>query len=265
MLEQATKQQIEVVQMPTTSDINALRIKRFKQQITDVCETHDLTEFSQLLAAYAEETGKPFDIIAAALANIGQQGRPFLAKDRPKREQRQRRDGKSRRQFEREESVESSGRRNHGANRRPRKMGPPASGMTRFRIDVGRADGVQPRNIVGAVANEAGIEGSHIGPIQIYDSYTILDLPKEMPGDVYQSLSRTRILGKPLRLTLASKADEGKSSGPKGHFKDKRTGKSRKKSSGGKRVSAGKPEKNRKLKSIGKRKKSNSPAIHTVV
>ena len=74
--------------------------------------------------------------------------------------------------------------------------------MQRYRIEVGRRDGVKPGNIVGAVANEAGIDGEFIGPIKIYDSFATVDLPEGMPGDIYQSLSKTWVSGKQLQISV---------------------------------------------------------------
>ncbi len=90
LIERATKQPIEVVQPPTTDDINAMRVKRFKQRIDQVTSARDLSMFKELIAEYAAESGKPLEMIAAALAQIGQQGRPFLLKDQPNRKQRDR-------------------------------------------------------------------------------------------------------------------------------------------------------------------------------
>ena len=81
--------------------------------------------------------------------------------------------------------------------------------MTRYRIEVGREDGVSPRNIVGAVANEAGIESQFIGPIKIYPFFSTVDLPEGMPKDIYQTLQRTWVVGKQLRL----RPDRGPGSG----------------------------------------------------
>ena len=85
LIEKATNQPIEVVQPPTTDDINAMRVQRFKQRIDQVTSARDLSMFKELIAEYAAESGKPLEMIAAALAQIGQQGRPFLLKDQPNR------------------------------------------------------------------------------------------------------------------------------------------------------------------------------------
>ena len=174
-IERATKQKIDIVQLPTTDDINQLRIKRFMQTITDTTASQDLTMFKDLINLYAEESGKPMELIAAALAHINQQGRPFLAKDRPQRSSREDRKKNRSDREHRDGSGESGGRRRKEMKRKPRQVGPPQAGMERYRIEVGKRDGVRPGNIVGAVANEAGIDGDFIGPIQIHDFHSTLE------------------------------------------------------------------------------------------
>ena len=236
-IERVTNQKIEIVDLPTTDDINQLRVKRFEDRITDVISQHDLTLFKKLIDRYSNETGKPLEMIAAALAHLNQQGRPFLEKDRP---QKKRRDkdhwsedepkGRSRRG---EDGVESRDSRS-SRPRKPRRSGPPEAGMQRYRIEVGRRDGVRPGNIVGAVANEAGIEGEFIGPITINDSYSTIDLPDGMPTDIYQSLRRTRVVGKPLQIKLQDgKRGEGSSEeGSRPRGQERRRGPAKGKSRG---------------------------------
>ena len=91
---------------------------------------------------------------------------------------------------------------------------------------MGRRDGVKVGNIVGAVANEAGIDGEFIGPIKIYDSYSTVDLPEGMPRDIYQTLRRTRVVGKQLRLTQvdAKAGDARPRRGNKSHRQAKFSG-----------------------------------------
>lgn len=79
--------------------------------------------------------------------------------------------------------------------------------MERFRIHVGHEHGVTPREIVGAIANEGGIEGRYIGRIQIYDDHTTIDLPEGMPDDVFQTLSRTRVCNQALQIARMSAAE----------------------------------------------------------
>jgi ATP-dependent RNA helicase DeaD len=108
----------------------------------------------------------------------------------------------------------SDGRRPREANREPGRLmmdgrgprgerppGPPEGHMERFRVEVGWRDRIKPGNIVGAIANEAGLNGKAIGRIQIFDTHSTVDLPKGMPEDVFQGLRQLRIMNKPLQIS----------------------------------------------------------------
>ncbi len=103
------------------------------------------------------------------------------------------------------------GDKDRGGKKRDRHFGPPEPGMNRYRIAVGRRDGVGPGNIVGAVANEAGIAGEQIGPIQIHESYSTVDLPENIPADIFESLQQTRIAGRSLNMRPARESDQRQS------------------------------------------------------
>jgi ATP-dependent RNA helicase DeaD len=95
--------------------------------------------------------------------------------------------------------------RNDNADDRARPLREhPDVPMERYRIHVGHADGVTPREIVGAIANEADMEGKYIGHIRIYDDYTTVDLPDGMPRDVFEILKKTRVCNKPLKIERAN-------------------------------------------------------------
>jgi ATP-dependent RNA helicase DeaD len=70
-----------------------------------------------------------------------------------------------------------------------------------FRVEVGHTHGVKPGNIVGAIANEAGLEGKHIGHVDIRDDHTFIDLPEGMPRDIFRSLQKVRVVGQELRIS----------------------------------------------------------------
>lgn len=220
-IERVTRQSIEVVARPSAADINAARIARFKQKVGTVIEQEDLTFFTELLQEYAAESGQSFEQIAAAMAVMQQNGRPFLAEDRPRREKNMRREerGQDRRERGRsdrfQDRFQDRDRDNRQRSPRPqRRAGRVEAGMERYRIEVGHDDNVKPGNIVGAVANEGGIEGEFIGPINIYDNYSTIDLPEGMPNDVYNVLRQVRVAGKPLQLKKATESDNhGDSSG----------------------------------------------------
>jgi ATP-dependent RNA helicase DeaD len=239
-IEQATRQPIEPLQLPSTETVNDKRIADFKQRITDALAAGELDFLQSLVEQYQQEHDVPAVEIAAALARlvIGEQPlllppEPERARERPPRREwrerndrrgalrRDQRDDQSERQrpwqadagqaarpgrranrgFERGERHERRPR-NHdqGGDQRPQRAGPPAQGMERFRIEVGRDDGVKPGNIVGAIANEAGLEGRYIGRIDIRDDHSILDLPAGMPKELLQHLKKTRVCGRPLAI-----------------------------------------------------------------
>ena len=70
-----------------------------------------------------------------------------------------------------------------------------------FRLEVGHAHGVKPGNIVGAIANEAGLEGRHIGQVDIRDDHSFVDLPEGMPKDIFRGLKKVRVAGQELRIS----------------------------------------------------------------
>ncbi|MEY6432209.1 DbpA RNA binding domain-containing protein, partial [Thioalkalicoccus limnaeus] len=76
-----------------------------------------------------------------------------------------------------------------------------------YRVEVGRQDGVSPREIVGAIANETGLDGRYIGRITIRDDHAFVDLPDRLPPAVFEHLQRIHVCGKPLRPTRAEGAD----------------------------------------------------------
>jgi ATP-dependent RNA helicase DeaD len=216
-IERTTKQTIEIVQPPTAGDINAIRIKRFTQKISEAAAAagDDLKFFEEMITKFSEESETSVVTIAAALAQIGQNGRPFLAKDRAPRKEFDRNDRQDNRgergNAERGKSTPRPGGDASRGRSDNRQLGPPEAGKDRYRIAVGWNDGVKVGNIVGAIANEGNIGGEHIGPIKIHDSYATVDLPAGMPLEIFNTLKRTRVAGKPMEMILAND-DRGESS-----------------------------------------------------
>ena len=91
-----------------------------------------------------------------------------------------------------------------------KKRGPNSIAFETFRIEVGHVHGVKPGNIVGAIANEAGLEGRHIGQVDIHEDHSFVDLPEGMPKEIFRSLKKVVVLGQELHITYASgKAGDG--------------------------------------------------------
>jgi ATP-dependent RNA helicase DeaD len=203
-IERATKQKIEEMGLPSTEVINNKRISRFKQNITDTLASEELSFFSQLLEQYQQEHNVSALEIAAALAKLVQGDTPLLMQnlpkksfdsreDRPQREDRpsRDRDDRSRREDRPERDRKPKRAFGTGANIE----------METFRIEVGHAHGVKPGNIVGAIANETGIDGDHIARIRIEDDYSTVELPAGMPKELLEELKRIRVAGQLLNIS----------------------------------------------------------------
>ncbi len=103
--------------------------------------------------------------------------------------------------------------------------------MDTYRIEVGRQHRVKPGNIVGAIANEAGLDFQYIGNIDIQQHYSLVDLPKDMPEDVFLDLKQTRVMGQKLNISMTEKKPgpaRGKPNRAKGRKKPESRPKKRK-------------------------------------
>jgi ATP-dependent RNA helicase DeaD len=190
-IEKATRQKIELMELPSTEIINDKRVANFFQRITDMHATEQWQAFLPLLEKYQNEHNLPALEVAAVMAKLMQGNEPLLLKDKPIKE-------KIRERTERTERKKFKGKD------KPRKSHSDAN-METFRIEVGRRNNINPGNIVGAIANEAGIDNEFIGRINIYDDYSTVDLPTGMPNDVFNELKRVRVANRPMNISRFSK------------------------------------------------------------
>jgi ATP-dependent RNA helicase DeaD len=194
-IEKATRQKIELLELPSTEMVNNRRIAAFKQKITDTLAVGELSFMQGIVEQYREEHNVPSVEIAAALAKMTLGDQPFLLQADPPRKAPRDKDAKS-----------------HGERRAPRegkKRGAPAADMERFRIEVGHVHGVKPGNIVGAIANEAGLDGRHIGAIEIEAEFSLIDLPVGMPREVFRDLKKVWVCGQQLKISRLGSGTEG--------------------------------------------------------
>jgi len=198
-IEKATRQKIDIMDLPSTELINDKRIAKFQQRITDTLANEDLGLFSQLIEQYQQKHNVPAVEVAAALAQLLQGDTPFLLQNKPQRKT--------------DNSWNKEERKPHKKHERTsRKEAPPEEGMTRYRIEVGHNHKVKPGNIVGAIANEAGIDSQHIGRINIHDDYSLIDLPEGMPRAIFNDLKKVWVSGRQLKIShLAKERSSGKS------------------------------------------------------
>ncbi len=212
-IERATNQPIEVMSLPSVDVVNDQRLVRFKQRITDTLARDDLAPYQALIEAYEGEHGVPVRDIAAALARLVQGDAPLLLAPDPvqsdRRPERFERDQGGRDPHQRKPFA---GRQDGGPERptRPRAPRQSDAAMTTYRIEVGHQHGVRPGNIVGAIANEAGLDSGAIGRIDIRGAYSLVDLPGDMSGDALEHLRNVWVSGQRLRIRAwEDRAEDG--------------------------------------------------------
>ena len=183
-IEKATKQSIEPMQLPTHADIADRRIAQFKAKISETLENQDLSFFQGLINSYQQESQSSPESVAAALAYLVQLDRPLLPPE--PQEHRVKKREKSQRRTPLDSHIK----------------------MESYRLEVGSELGVRPKNIVGAIANESGLESGYIQDIQIFDHHSTLDLPEGMPPDVLRHLRKVKIFGEPLKISLLNRSEK---------------------------------------------------------
>ncbi|QTV79688.1 DEAD/DEAH box helicase [Microbacterium sp. NIBRBAC000506063] len=195
-IEKATRQTPTQMQLPSTEDVNVTRLARFDDAITAALEeTARIEAFRDIVAHYVRNHNVPEGDVAAALAVVAQGETPLLLNpdDDPlakavEADGRPRRDAKER--AERGPRTERRGRGDYAP----------------YRIEVGRRHRVEPRQIVGALANEGGLGRDDFGAITIRPDFSIVELPVNLDAVVLDKLQGTRISGRLIEI----KPDRGR-------------------------------------------------------
>ena len=197
-IEKATKKPITLMELPSGATVTKHRIDQFTAQITTtLAEQADLSFFNDLLAEYSHKNDVSPEQIASALAYLLQRERPLQVKFTDVKPERGSRDRDDRGNRDRDDR---GGRDRGGREDRPRRERD--ENMDRYRIEVGRNHEARPGDIVGAIANEAGIESRYIGHIKLHDEFSTVDLPVGISKDVIAKLKKVRVRNRPLEITL---------------------------------------------------------------
>ena len=195
-LERATGQPIEPMEVPGNTAINQGRLDRLHKRLSEAAhQERPNAEEGALLKELLQRIGTELELspdqLAYATLSMAIGPEPLL------------------RQQGDDEWIHNNQRRDRDrGDRRERRSDRPArapeENMLRYRVEVGHRDRVKPGNLVGAIASETGLQGRAIGRIQIFDNHSLVDLPKGMPEDVYNSLRRLRVMNRELQISLAS-------------------------------------------------------------
>ena len=197
-LERATGQPIEAMEVPGNTAINQGRLDRLRKRLSDAAQSQrpDADEaalLQELMQRVATELELSPEQLAMAALNLAIGPDALLRKGDDDWIQNTRRNDRD--------------RDRHSGDRRERRERParaPEENMQRYRVEVGHRDRVKPGNLVGAIAGETGLQGRMIGRIQIFDNHSLVDLPKGMPEDVFNSLQRLRVMNRELQISKAS-------------------------------------------------------------
>jgi ATP-dependent RNA helicase DeaD len=196
-LEKANGVALEEMRLPSVDDVNTTRLARFDDQITQALEARPRIErFREIIAHYVQEYDVPEVDVAAALAVVAQGDEPLLLSPEPDPPARP----------PRPDRADQGGR-----DRGPR-VTRDGSPLATYRIAVGKRHRVEPRQIVGAIANEGGLRRQDFGAITIRPDFSLVELPAELPAETWDALRATRISGKLIDL----KRDDGPPAGRAG-------------------------------------------------
>jgi ATP-dependent RNA helicase DeaD len=184
-IEKATRSTLVESELPTVEDVNAQRVAKFRDSITDALGAPGIELFRSLIEDYERDNDVPMADIAAALAVQARDDEEFLMVEPPPEKRRE---------------------------REPRKDKPdrtPREGMATYRIAVGKRHNVGPGHIVGAIANEGGLHRSDFGHITIRPDFSLVELPAKLPTKTLKALENTRISG--IKINLQPDRGPGKS------------------------------------------------------
>jgi len=210
-IERVTRKKLIESQLPSVDDVNAQRVAKFRDSITDSLSAPSVELFRRLIEDYERDNNVPLADIAAALAVQTQGGEEFLMKEPPPDKRRDRPD------------RERGDRDDRGdRDRKPRST---RDDLATYRIAVGKRHKVIPGAIVGAIANEGGLNRSDFGHISIRVDHSLVELPAKLSKDTLKKLESTRISGQLIHLELdkGGRPDHGgyQDRGSRGSYQDR--------------------------------------------
>ncbi len=180
-IERVTRQKLVESELPSVEDVNAQRVEKFRDSITEALSNPGIDLFRRLVEGYERDNDVPMADIAAALALQSRNGEEFLMTEPPPEKRRERSDRS----------------REDGPQRKRREV---RDDLATYRIAVGKRHKVMPGAIVGAIANEGGLHRSDFGHISIRENYSLVELPATMSKQTLKALAKTRIQGQPIDL-----------------------------------------------------------------
>ncbi len=204
-IERLTKSKIEMATLPTVADLQAKRLERIEISIQETLTAKQFDRFRKVVNTLTEKFD-PVDVAAAAI-QLAYGSKDGERKDEEIPALRDRSDERSqvpRRPRREPPDLPRGTKTREGGDRLIRKRGPArqSTGMVTLHFSAGRAAGIRPGDLVGAIANEAGLNSNVIGPIKIADQFSLVGVPEELAKGTMKALGRTRLKGKKVTVRL---------------------------------------------------------------
>ncbi len=207
-IEKQTGTKITEMVMPSDAVINQKRTATFYSRISRIlaAENSNTDVFESLVNAYAKQEDVPVSKVAAALARMAHGDTPFFLKEALLPQKRSRNNagkasGKPVRPQKGTVRKSWASQKTGPVTPEVSLTSPPEKGMERYRIEVGNRHGLRPKDVLGAISNEAGLDSRHIGQIRIEPDYSFVDLPFGMPGNTFQLLRKTWIRSRRMAIS----------------------------------------------------------------
>jgi len=192
IIERATRQPIEPMSLPTVEDVNRRRVTRFKERLEEALQSPAHEAFRTIIEEFVSESGADITDVAAALASLAQGGKSLLLGGPRDEAPAPAPAPAPQRLDDVPEAPDDKPRRKGRRHEEPQAW---------FRLEVGRRDGVQPGNIVGAIAHTADLAGSQINGVDIREDHTLVRLPASLSLQTLSKLRRVRVRRKVLDIS----------------------------------------------------------------
>jgi ATP-dependent RNA helicase DeaD len=203
IIERATRQSIDPMHLPTVEDVNKRRVGKFKQKLSAALAAGAAASYRAIIEEFVQEGDADIVDVAAALAHLAQGDTPLILGSKPGAADAAAPAQEAERPHGHKPAREARTKGPRGAAEVPRhggkggRFGP----QTTYRLAIGRAHGAQPGNIVGAIANEADLDGSQINGVEICEDHSFVRLPADVTQEALDRLARVRVRGRELALT----------------------------------------------------------------
>jgi len=194
-IERVTRQQLEEITIPTPADVSAHRAKKLLEKTPERLTRGRLELYRDLIEAHlAESEMDPIDLLATITAlNVGDTGPKLLdRRDETVPDQHSFvEESRGSRKSDRGDRFERSG----GGSRR-------SGGGQRYRVAVGHNHGASPKAIVGAITNEGGLAGNDLGKIEIFQTFSLVEINTEVAPEAFTRIRHARVAGQMLRMQV---------------------------------------------------------------